>query len=255
MPTDIDKVTEKYVGILQNYDRLTTIIKQYESDAKSYLEGVQIKLDNLSEVGHRILRSHNCRSLIKPDDIEKLKRIDNDFKSLYEEIERAVMQEYEQIESSKSVEQCSDSCVKYRKRKRECEKKIGDMVIFIDEMVDVLKTESVSRMAELGREKNDAIKILEAEAETFHIRLQVLIQTVYDITDHLPHKKTKSDTFEKRLNKYTLCNSEMMKLLETTRGQISKCTMKEQIDESISAFREKLKDIEMEIDFSGREKQ
>lgn len=247
LPTDVKKVVQKHADILRNYQKLRSMIIQYDSDSKSFLDSVSTRVKNLTAVTRRINHARK-RSILPKEDITKLDALQFSIEEIHKEIVHLVDEKINIIKEAKSIEQCATVATDYIVCKNKCGQMLDDVQDYLDEIVEELKVEAISCAAELNQAKNEAIIDCDAKSNTLLIRINNLIQIAYDTSDNLSFSGTNDDIPRQRIDQYTSYTSDVRKLLSAAKANIDGCTTKVQIAKHLFSFTESLTSIEKKLD-------
>lgn len=247
LPTDVEKVVRKYANILRNYQKLRSAVTQYENEIKSLLDSVRARVKNFTAVTRRILNSRK-KNVLPQEDIDKLDKLQSFIAETSEKITSAIDRELKKIQEAKSIEQCTLAFNDYVVCKNECIQMLDDIQDYLDDIVDELKVDSISRTAELNQAKNEAIIDSDAESKTLLLRINNLIQVAFDTSDVLSFKGNHKDIPRQKIDQYTSYVSDVYKLLASVKTKIEGCSTKAQVAYCRSSFIEGLKNIEKKLD-------
>lgn len=247
LPTDVKKVVKKHADMLRNYQKLRSMIIQYDSDSKSFLDSVSTRAKNLTAVTRRINHARR-KNKLPQEDIIKLDSLQSSIEKKHKEIIHLIDEKIGIIKEAKSIEQCLSVSADYIVCKNKCGQMLEDIQDYLDEIVDELKVESISCVAELSQAKKEAIIDCDAQSDTLLVRINTLIQIAYDASDNLSFGESNDDIPRQRIGQYTSFASDVRKLLSTAKANIDGCTTKTQITKYLSSFTDSLASIEKKID-------
>lgn len=246
LPTDVEKVVQKHANILRNYQKLRSTVVQYENDKKSFLDSIGARVKDLTAVTRKILNSRK-KSVLQQEDIEKLSTLQLSIMETNRKIVCDIDERLKVIQAAKSIEQCSSASIDYITCKNECRQMLDDIQDYLDDIVDELRVDSISRVAELNQAKNEAIIDSDAECNTLLLRINNLIQIAFDTSDDLSFRDN-NDIPRQKVDQYTSYVGDIQKLLATVKTKIGECTTKAQITNCRSSFTKSLNKIEKKLD-------
>ena len=245
LPTDIKKVMQKHADILRNYQKLRSMISQYDNDSRSFLDTVSARVKNLTAITRRI-NSSRKKGVLAKEDVDKLNILQSSIEETHRNIIDLINENLIKIREVKSIEQCLSISLVYKSCKNECGQMLDDIQDYIDDIVEELKVESISRNVELNRIKKEAVIDCDAKSETLLIRINELIQNAYTVSAILSFDSD-DDIPRQRIEQYTSYVSDVQKLLSITKSNIEGCVSKIQIEEFQSSFVASLTRIEEEL--------
>ena len=247
LPTDVKKVVQKHADILRSYQKLRSMIAQYENDNKSFLDSVSVRIKELTAITRKILNSRR-KDTLSQEDIERLGGLEYDISETNIKITCNMKEKLTSIQQAKSIDQCLLASHEFAICKNKCTQLIDDIQNYLDDIVDELKVNNISIAAALSQTKKEAIIDCDAESNTLILRLNGLIQVAFDASFELSFDGIDDDIPRQKADLYTSYSSDVQKLLASAKSKISECTSEAQIKSCRSSFKHELHKIEEMLD-------
>lgn len=229
---------------------MSSMILQLSNDSTSFLESISFRVRRLTAETRRINQTRKKNSL-PAEDISKLSTLQSNIEDTHRRIIELIRDKQRIVKDAKSIESCNAASHEYIECKNQCGQMLDDVQDYLDEIVEELKMQSITDVAELNQAKNRAISDCDAKSGTLLSRINKMTEVAYDALESLSFDGATDDIPRHRIEQYTSYASEVMNMLTEVKAHIDRSATKAQIQEYISAFECSLDAIEKRLNQEG----